>query len=245
MSRYLKTLAIMTALAALLCVATPARADITVTVQEDSGTTFTFTQAGSPSANGGLGQTTSSFTLINPTGTFTTPNYTVEITSANESQDSSGSEVASSTLKITQTGATAGILHITVTGTGFTAPTTPPAVAITSEIGGSSQNARSTDTLVFQSFVAGTGEGLQNESSQLTSGSFKSTLNTSTNTLTAPFTVRQTVDIQLNGVGDNVGYQATTQLTQPTPAPPTLALAFSALPLVGWGVWRRRRQAKA
>jgi hypothetical protein len=50
--RCYKTLAALAALAALLCVAAPARADLTITAQEDNGATQTILNLnGSPTSN--------------------------------------------------------------------------------------------------------------------------------------------------------------------------------------------------
>jgi hypothetical protein len=56
--------------------------------------------------------------------------------------------------------------------------------------------------------------------------------------LAKPFSIKETLDVTLSKTGDTVNYASSTILAAPEPA--MLVLALSALPLVGWGLWRRR-----
>jgi uncharacterized protein (TIGR03382 family) len=154
-----------------------------------------------------------------------------------------------------------------VTETGFTLPTAP--VALSADVGTSSIAAVSKTAATgskskpgvtpaasfsLQGFLADTSNTYQTGvySASLTApnspfnaadlgGTVTSPSNPINNSI--PFSLTEKIGIK---VGDNTS--ATTSMTENvdavTPEPTTMLLAFSALPLVGWGLWRRR-QARA
>jgi hypothetical protein len=233
--RKVTALAVALASITLLCTATPARADLTIQVAEDGGSLVTVASAtGSPV--GGLGA-----------GTFAvdTADYHLDFVSALENQLPSLSKLLSSTTDVTNTSGSAGhTLHIVITGSGFTSPTTPPDVSVLSHIGGTVDTVapgNPVNTLTFHSFVVDAPVDIGAQTPGIGSvGSFKDDKSAILTTLDSPFSIMETLDIVLNGQGDSIGYQTSTTLA-PVPAPATMALACSIVPLVGWGAWRRQR----
>jgi hypothetical protein len=231
MYQYIKSWLTATALAlALVCTATPARANLVVTIQEDGGPTQTVVnQPGMPTSNG---------------GSATTADYSVTLLSGGASQ-SPVTQLLSSTLQITNTTGVSGkTLHIVVSDNDFTTPTTPPNIQALSHIGGtvSQEASGANDTLVFQSFVAGTGLGPQTpDITQV--GSFKNDQSGLITMLTSPFTITQTLDLTLNGLNDTVNYASSTTLT-PVPEPSSWLIAcVGVLGMAGAGLWRRKSLA--
>ncbi len=153
-----KPTALAAALLAIGLLGTSARADLVITVQEDSGSTQTFTVSGTPSSN-----------LTLSPGTVTTTDYTITGLGGQAQQYVGGGyyiaigNSSATTIKNT-TGSTGHVLHITITGSGFTNPIAPPTVLTDSQISGSVTKASSTNTLAFQSYVNGVGFGTQNAS---------------------------------------------------------------------------------
>jgi len=225
----------LTALAAFLAMGllgTSARADLTVTVQEGTGTIFTLVNI-----TGAPGTPTN-----DPNGAGSvaaTPDYKVTLQSAEANQTSTLSELLSAAVSITNiTGVAGKVLHITITGSGYTNPT--GSVGVLSHIGGtvSVEGASSTDSLVFHSIVGGTNLGPQTPAINGGPGSFQNDLS-GTASLSSPFTMQQTLNITLNALNDQIGYQGSTTLGVPEPS--TMAIAgLGALGMIGYGLRRRK-----
>jgi hypothetical protein len=224
--------AVLAVAIAFLCTAKAVRADLIVTVQEDSGSTQTFSAAGSPSSPGGVFG-----------GTFqaSTPDYTITFLGGQEIQAAPNSELLSSVTSIQETGSGTHTLYITVTGTGFSSPVTPPPVAIASHIGGTLNVGSETTPVTFQSIVPGASLPLQTPT--VTGGSYNSNASGLTSNLSAPFSIEETINVTLTNTGDVFNFSSSTDLT-PTPAPAGIVLALSGLPFLAIGTWVRRRKAK-
>jgi hypothetical protein len=221
---------------------TSARADLVVTVQEGAGPVQTFSDFGAPS----LGLAAGAVVVH-------TANYTIDFLGGTADQNSTitgpstttQSEVLSSTTEVELTGATpGGTLHITVTGTGYTAPTAPPTVSTDSQIGGSVAATTSTNTLNFQSFVNGVGFGVQSPSIA-TKASYNSDMTGSLATLASGYSIKETIDITLKSKLDQVNYSSNTTLSQTivqsVPEPSSMVLAgIGALGMIGFGLRRRK-----
>jgi hypothetical protein len=213
--KHLVTTLCVSALAAVVAFATVARADVTLTVQQNAGPVQTTTVIGSP-----LGAGTSA------SNSFVTGSYTINVLNGLEQQSASLTELLSSTILITKIGTNADVLHLTITGTGFTAPTAPPPVNVLSTVSDTATygGSRPTNTLAFQSTVGGTALGFQATNITATS-SDSNNKNTILNVLASPFSIMQSLDIFLSTDGDKLSFGGNTILTQvPTPASAFLGL---------------------
>lgn len=227
----------LTALAAFLAIGllgTSAHADLTVTVQEGSGTIYTLVNlTGSPTGD------------LFGSNSKSTTDYSVKVNSAEANQTSSLSELLSAALSITNTtGATGRVLHIVITGTGYTSPTAPPPVSALSHIGGTVavETTPSTNSLAFQSFVNGTGIGAQNPAIHAGTVSFNSDMSStiSSGLSSSGYPIKETLDVTLNDKGDQINYSSSTTLTS-VPEPSSMAIAgLGALGLIGYGMRRRK-----
>jgi hypothetical protein len=225
-----KTTALAVALAAgvLLGTAAPARADLIIQVAEDAAPLKTVLDI--------VGKPTSDLAGDKPLAT--TKHYTINILGGESDQEGGMAELLSSVVKITRT-STPGthVLHIVVLGTGYTGPVTPPAVLVDSEIGGTDPKTRVGNTLVYHSFIGAVDCGAQTPKISVP-GSFDNNTQMLLTKLAKPFSVKETLDVTLTKSGDTINYSSSTILTAPEPA--VLVLALSALPVAGWGLWRRR-----
>lgn len=232
---------VLAAFAAIGLLGTSARADLIITVQEDAGpVTFVGPFLGSPSSPGGVSG-----------GTFsaTTADYEIDFLSGKEKQNSL-SELLSSTTSITNTTGSSGhVLHITITGTGFTAPNTPPNISALSHIGGTVAvvSSPSTNSLSFTSSVptavfAPPGPFTPQTPSITTPGSYSNDQSRTITGLVGTFSISQTLAIQLNKLNDEINYSSSTTLQSiAVPEPSSLALAgLGGLGLIGYGLRRRK-----
>jgi hypothetical protein len=218
----------------------PVRADLTITVQENSGPITTVVSVpGSP--------TSDLFDAENAT----TAHYSITLLGGESNQFASNgvltSELLSSTTSVQRlAGSGAFTLHIVITGTGYTAPTAPPMISTDSQVSGTITQTSSTNTLNYESFVAGVGLGVQ--SPAITAKQYDSNNPGTLSSLSAPFTIKETIDITLNGQGDALNFTTNTTLKQTiehtqavTPEPSTMALAgLGALGLIGYSLRRRK-----
>jgi len=222
-----------------------ALSSLTISVQEDSGATQSFTLTGSLITGITLNPGTGSPVMPS---TITTTDYSIKVVSGTADQDSS-SEVLSSNTSITNTTGNAGhVLHITISGSGYTHPITPPDIIGTSSIGGSISQTATADTLTFQSFVNASGFGVQSPSiggvPKSVGGSYNNSLFPTylITSLSSPYSLTEKLDVTLSGRNDKIGYQSQTTLQNVvTPEPSSLVLAgFGALGLIGYGLRRRK-----
>ncbi len=248
LSKYRSSIVLAT-LVAIGSLGTSAFADLVITVQEGVGPIQTFSDlSGAPSqANG------------NSAGAFVvnTADYKLQFFGATANQYSAannavplGSEVQSATVSVTnETGLAGQVLTITITGSGFTAPTAPPPISASSEIGGSVANnvTPTNNSLTFLSTIVGSNPpgpftpqtpSIATPSSKYDDAQYQTIVG-----LAGPFSIIQALTIELDAKGDQVGYQATTNLIG-VPEPSTMAIAgLGGLALAGYGL--RRRKAKA
>jgi len=234
-----KPTAFALALLAIGLLGTSAHADLTVTVSEDGATSgsnfFTTTVSGTPNSSG----------ITAGTLSVTTNDYQINVVSGTEIQNTL-SEVLSSTTSITRTSSSGThTLLITITGTGFTAPVTPPNITGNSQIGGSIVQTASNDTLNYQSFVNSTGFGVQ---SPAIGGQSNSSYNNTNppftiTSLSSGFSLTETIGLDLTAKNDQINYSSSTTLNQVVPEPSSMAIAgLGALGMIGYGL--RRRKAK-
>jgi hypothetical protein len=226
-------MALAAGLVAIGLLGTSARADLILTVMEDGGSTQTFSLAGSPTSDLALSE-----------ATVTTTDYTIKVLGGEANQFSIGpgineAQLLSAVTSITKKGTSMNALHITITGTGYTAPNTPPPIGVDSQIGGSVATTSAGNTLNFQSIVNGSGMGAQTPGIT-TTGAYNNDNPGTIGSLTGTFSIEQTIDILLKGDGDTVNYSSTTSLTG-VPEPSSLALAgLGALGMVGF-CWLRSK----
>jgi hypothetical protein len=231
MHRFRKSLWVA-ALAVILGTAASARADLTITVQEDGGAVQTIVNVkGNP--------TTDLFGAANAT----TADYQIKIDSGESNQTGTLAELLSSVLDIKKTGTGTGTLHIVIMGTGYSAPTTPPAIDLLSHIATTTAVGSAKSTFAFQSFVGATGFGSQSQNVSA-AGSDSNDVHGLITSLAAPFSIRETIDLNLSQQNDQINYASSTTLT-PVPAPAGLVLALTGLPVLGIGGWLRRRRKLA
>jgi len=229
---------VLAAFVAIGLLGTSARADLTITVQEDAGAVQVFTMAGLPTG-GGTG-TAAPFLV-------TTPDYAISFLSGLEKQDVSSRVLGANTSISNTTGASGHTLHITITGTGFTAPNTPPSITALSHIGGTVAlvSAGSTNTLTFTSSVPAATfvpPGFTGQTPAITTvGSFSNDQPATITGLSGTFAISQSADIVLNALGDEINFSTSTTLSS-VPEPSSMALAgLGALGLIGYGPRRKRR----
>lgn len=230
--------AILAGLAAIAPIVTfaPARADIIVTISEVGGPTVgpTVIAVGSPTANGGAGIASAPFT-----GQF--GSFFITNGSAGQSQTSALSQAFTTALNLVNTTSTARTLNILIQATGFTAPA--PLAFVRSSFGGSTVGGPNSGSL--QSSV-GSAEGqnaLVAQSPNL-DPSFDSTVFGTASGLSTPFSVFQRYTFTI-AAGGQVNFAGRTILTA-VPEPATVAMALTAVPLLGIGaVIRRRRRSRS
>ena len=199
-------------------------ASVTLTVQENTDSINSMTGVGSPLGAG-----------INLSHSFLTAHYVVSTLFGFEQQSVDQTQLLSSTILISKSSNSNDVLHITVTGTGFTSPLSAnvlSAVSATSTYSGT----RPGNTLAFESTVGTAALGFQNPviTSTRSSADNKSA---SLAIPSSPFSIVQTIDLVLINSGDVLSFGGNTTLTA-TPEPS--AAAFS---LMGLSLLKRRRRA--
>jgi hypothetical protein len=154
------------------------------------------------------------------------------------------SELLSTNLLLTNTTAATHTVQIVVASTDFANPVTPPALLLTSTIGGTAINSAAGSSVFFQSFVDQgnhsdhTGEvGAFTTGLQLTNLPTGSVTNAFIGPLAAPYSLIQEYDIMLVG-NDHVQFSGDTVLTTPEPASIVL-VGFGAAGMLGYR-WKRR-----
>jgi hypothetical protein len=200
-----------------------ALADLTVTATETGGTgTVTlFTVSGN--ASGGLS---------NSGVTMTVNDFTITAQGASAGQVSNISEELASTTSIQNNTGAAHILTIVVTASGYNNPLSG---AVDSHIGGTAPIGST--TLSLTSTVDG---AAPISSGNLTAPpSFQNDAFGSVSGLPNPYTITETIVFNVSANGQ-VNYSSSTTITS-TPEPATVAMALTALPLLGLGALIRRR----
>jgi len=217
---------------AMLALASPARANITITLHETGFTDQTFTLA-----SGTLGS-------VGPT---TIGNYTVSVTASDSAPgiDSTfgGALLSQNTFSVAASAATNN-LQITVSDDTFDSAPFGTGTAVTV------QNSLSTTligngTVTANGFLIG-GSTLTTTNISLTgptfSGSVSNAISGSVAPLGSTFTLGNFADVHFtNGTGQ-ANFTVTT--VAPLPEPSMMAAALTGLP-VGMGVWMRRRRQMA
>jgi hypothetical protein len=228
----------MGAIAGILAMgtATPARAGLVIQLSTD-GVHWT-SVASKPSG------TTASYSNTN----FHGFNISVLSDDSNSPGTSSLTYLEGSAVHVTNKNAGSATLYITLGDTGFTAPTTPPAVLLDSQIGGSVTIPGKDNTLTYQSYVdpadgqnSLTGFTTGPQTPNIT-GSPKSynvdTSTTITGGLTSTYSITEYFKLTLDK-GSQLGFQSSTNLSA-IPEPSSLVLScISVLGLVGY-TWRRK-----
>jgi len=217
-----------------------ARADLALTVQEDSGPAQSWVIAGSPI-----------FGLAGFVPSVITPDYQITDLSVSAIQSGILNPVQSSlTLSVTSitntTGIAGQVLRISVVGSGYTAPVAPPSLSMVSSISGTIYLSSAGDSLSYQAAVptatfVGPPPGLQTPDITPPNVSYLSnTPAASISLLAAPFSITESIAVVLNGKNDSISLPASVSLTT-VPEPSTMVIAgFGGLGLIGYGIRRRR-----
>jgi len=233
--------------AGVFCTALPLRADLIIKVSEDgavSGTKFAqFTLSGSPTSDLTLAEST---VTLGPNAT--SHDFTVRVLGgdANQTTGPTQSELLSSTTSVTENGSGTHTVTITITGSGYTAPTAPPPItAFTSFSGNVNTVGTGTSGYLFSAKAgSNTIDTAAGPGAFTTAGAFTTPDSTTTITsLSSPYSIQQTLVLNMNTHNERINYSSQTLLTQ-TPAPGGIVLAVTCLPCLGIGVWLRRRKAK-
>jgi len=241
--RKLANLAGMAAMAAL-GLTMSAKADLIITAQQTGmgvvGPTTVAT--GSPTDGAGTG------VVYNPSADIFFGNFRIQGVSVSETQTATLSQVLSSTLTITNMDSVAHTLTVMISATNFTAPTTPPDVLLRESIGGTTPaiNSGAGNAISFVS-KAGAAPAAPTLTPDITGNSLGYASNATqliTSGLSAPYTIMQTYVITLNA-GSELQFTGRTNLVSAVPEPATVAMALTALPILGLGAWVRRRRARA
>jgi len=211
----------LVAAGALLANPSPAHAAFTLTLQETGFGPITITDNGAGDVSGASG-------VITFSGAF--GDFFVQV-STGSSNSAGGTEPAQLTINsLSITGASSSALTITLTDTGFTAPTTSQ-VELRSQL--------STTQLPLGTTVTFTSSLNGSAGTPLTLTTVGGTTGLDIKALGGtPFTLSNVTTFNLTAAGT---VQATGITTATSPEPATVAMVATALPILGLGYWRRRR----
>ncbi len=218
-------------------VATPARAGLVIELSTDGVNWTTVASSGSG--------TTASYTNANYDGF----NVSVLSDDSNSPGTSSLTYLEGSDVHIANNNSGTATLYIKLGDTDFTSPTTPPAIILDSQIGGSVTVAGKDNKLSYQSYVnpangqsslAGFTTGAQTPVITGSPKSYSDDASTMiTSGLSSPYSITEYLKITLDK-GSQVGFQSSTNLSS-VPEPSSLVLSgISVLGLAGYALRRRK-----
>jgi len=228
--RFCKRFAILAVLAgaALAAGPSPAHAAFTLTLHEtgfaDQIVTDNNISSGDVDSRGGV---------ITFSGTFGTFNIQISVGTSNSASGVQPGQLTINNTSITTT--SGGALTVTLADTGFTAPGTGNAFLDTQL---STTQLPTGSTVTSHSAVNGTAGG--NVTLNTVSGGLREDI---VLVGTNPFTLSNVTAFNMAGAG-TLQFTGITTVTA-VPEPGTMAMAFSALPLLGLGYWRHRRRGQA
>jgi hypothetical protein len=230
-----------TAVVAFLGLAPSVQADmLTVTAAEDGGSAMTIISAsgsGSSGLTGPLGLSGSFSGLVGPDFALSVQGATAQQTAGGFSLETGS---ASSVFLVA---GSSGVhtLHLVLTATGYTAPLSGK---IDSLISGTVPVAGASNVLTYASTV-GTTTVTNTPPSIVGTGSFLSDATGSVASLATGYSIVETINITLTA-GSVLNYSSSTTISAlATPEPATVAMAMTALPILGLGGWLGRRRGRA
>jgi len=239
MRKNLTSLFVLPALAALALVgqASPARADIIVSLNNTTYATVTGT-AGDPTTTNGANYDPTAFTYDGLS--FKGFSVTGDQYPVTESQSAS--------VQITNSTSAAITLSLDIVISGFSSPTAPPTADVTSYLSGtytttegSSADALGVTSSVYDGKGDSTGVLTPSVPSLPANGAFSTgDAYGQLTTLDAPFSIEQTITLTL-AAGAQLQFTDTTTVVT-TPVPSGVVLVLSGIPALGLVYWFRRRQ---
>jgi hypothetical protein len=172
---------------------------------------------------------------------------------ASNSPGGTPSQEESATVDLSNAATTTQSIVINVISTGFTSPTTPPALTLTSNIGGSVVTGSAANVLNFISCVDQTDsqtagcpatDNAPTVSPNITSATshYDGGSTSTITTLSSPYAIDEQISVTL-GVGANMNFSASTTLAQ-VPEPMSIILLGSVVLLVS-GLFRRKLKSAA
>jgi len=208
--------------AATLGAPTQAHAAFTLTLHETGFSDVTIT-------DNGVGDASLATGVISFSGSF--GDFNVQVTTGS-SNSTSGTQPAQLTINsLSITGASSSSLRLTLTDTGFTAPSSGLA-GVRNQL--SSTQIPQGTTVTYQSTVAGTA------TPQLSLNGVGGVVGfASVNIGATPYTITSVTNLTLGAAG-TVQMTGITQVAVPAPA--GVVLALTAVPFLGLGSWLRRRK---
>jgi hypothetical protein len=236
------------AVASALALGTSARADLVLTLQEDSGTVVTVDVP----ANTGPAIFSGD---INHSGAVLVGDFTILISvGTSNSPGGSSALVSQGSISITNNTTSSLELKVNVSAQGFTSPNSPPPLTVLDTFAGTLVNGSVTGT--FKGTADATnalfGTGFTNSGLNLSysASGFSQSIsqNGSASAAFSPngstYSLSSFTDLTLGGGSVLTGHLGNEQ-TVPTPEPASLAMAFSGLGLLGGAGWLRRRSRQA
>jgi len=247
--------------AVLLGPATKARATLTLNAVETGGPTLNVVDNGP----GDINPATGNITLGDTITPITFGHFSVlgSVSTSNSPGNNILTQLVSSALSVTNNDSVAHTITLRISDTGFTKPSPPLLgasasgtfnVALDANMQplAANVNGNSAHALAFADFtnaLFGTGITVQDftfstDTTNLTTATYSNNVpNTILGPSTTPYSL--TVELVFTVAGHNVLTSRSDSETAIglVPEPATLAMAFSALPLLGLAAWRKRRKS--